>query len=230
MTSPIEMRSVEYLIQYGRSAFVGRFLASDDCDASRNQRVVVQSPRGQELGVVLGVVDKRFAKQVDLAAGGELLRIATSTDEHEVARLREVETEILTVAERQITESELPLTVLDAEVLLDGTAILHAIPWDQCDADPLFAELSSWFARPVRLLDLSRTPVPREAPQKSGGCGKPGCGSGGCSDGGCGTKSSGGCSTGGCSRGAVKSADELTAYFAGLRQQMEATAQRTPLN
>ncbi|MCE9568281.1 MAG: hypothetical protein K8U57_40290, partial [Planctomycetes bacterium] len=60
-----------------------------------------------------------------------------------------------------------------------------------------------------------------------GGCGKPGCGTesgGGCSTG-------GGCSSGSCSRGSVKSADELTAHFAELRQKMEAAGlARTPLN
>ena len=46
---------------------------------------------------------------------------------------------------------------------------------------------------------------------------EPSCGSNCGSGGGCGS----GC--GSCSRGAVKSADDLTAYFLGLRTQMEAT-------
>ena len=42
--------------------------------------------------------------------------------------------------------------------------------------------------------------------------------------------SGGGCSTGSCSKGSVKSADELTAYFAGLRKQMEGSAARVSLH
>ena len=82
----------------------------------------------------------------------------------------------------------------------------------------------------MKLLDLSRSPTAKDEPA-SAGCGKPGCGSsgGGCSTGSCGT-GGGGCSTGSCSKGKVKSADELTAYFADLRHKMEAdAARRTPL-
>jgi hypothetical protein len=58
-----------------------------------------------------------------------------------------------------------------------------------------------------------------DPPEKSYSCGKPDCGSGsGCTS--CGT--GGGCSTESCSRGAVKSAEDLTAYFADLRAKMEA--------
>jgi hypothetical protein len=78
--------------------------------------------------------------------------------------------------------------------------------------------------------DVGQTQVATAPPEQSG-CGKPGCGSesGSCSS--CGSEA-GGCRTGGCSRGAVKSADELSAYFAGLRTKMDAhfSAGRTPLN
>jgi hypothetical protein len=75
--------------------------------------------------------------------------------------------------------------------------------------------------------------VTRDPKQAADGCGKQDCGSGagGCSS--CGTDgaSKGGCSTSSCSRDKVKSADELTAYFADLRQKMEAAgAARTPLH
>jgi hypothetical protein len=117
------------------------------------------------------------------------------------------------------------LSVLDAEVMLDGSAVvLHALPWGPCDADPVFAALSERFGLPVRLLDVSHTPT---APDPPTDCGKPDCGSGkgGCTS--CGT--GGGCSTGSCSKGSVKSADELTAYFADLRKKMEEAGGRTPL-
>jgi hypothetical protein len=127
----------------------------------------------------------------------------------------------------------LPLTFVDAELTLDDHLILHGLAWDACDATPLFAELSERFGLTVRLLDLSQTAVTKDPKQAADGCGKPGCGtdSGGCSS--CGTEgeSKGGCSSGGCSRGKVKSADELTAYFADLRAKMEtAGVSRTPLH
>lgn len=135
---------------------------------------------------------------------------------------------MLAAATTRGEELELPLAFVDVEVTLDGVAILHALAWGECDATALLDDLSGCCGFTVRLLDLSRGPK-LEAPAAPG-CGKPGCGSesGGCSS--CGT-GGGGCSTGSCSRKAVKSADELTAYFGDLRQKMEdAGMVRTPLN
>jgi hypothetical protein len=217
------------LVQFGRSGFVGRFTAP--APIARGERVVVRGPRGVEVGVVLCEPGEKFAPS--LSTEGTLLRTATPDDEARVAGLAEREAALLTLAAAAATERDLPLTFVDAELTLDDRLILHGLAWDACDATPLFEELSARFGLTVRLLDLSQTPVTRDPKPAADGCGKPDCGSGsgGCSS--CGTEgeSKGGCSTGGCSRGKVTSAAELTAYFADLRQKMEAAgASRTPLH
>ena len=201
------------LIQYGRSAFVGRFAA--DLAADRGAAVVVQSPRGVELATVLGPVEDRFVSQFD--DDGDLLRIATP-DDHAAARTAdELADAILNAATSDAA------TFLDCEVTLDRRgAVLHAVPWGECDLDPLLAELSDRFGLAVRVFDVSRMAVTADPPEPKTTCDKPDCGSGGCGTG-------GGCSSGGCSRKQVKSADELRAYFADLREKMEA-AGRMPLN
>ncbi len=213
-----------YLIQYGRPGFVGRFRCG--FALSRGTRVVVRGPRGVELGEVLVSPADRFATTHD---DGEILRTATPDDDTATAHLDARAQELLAAASDAAVNLALPLAFVDVEVTLDAVAILHALPWDVCDATALLDDLTARFGFAVRLFDLSRAAVPGEE-QTSGGCGKPGCGSesgGGCST--CGT--GGGCSTGSCSRGSVKSADELTAYFADLRQKMEtAGIARTPLN
>jgi hypothetical protein len=211
------MSDVGYLVQYGRSAFVGRFTAAGEF--ARGDRVVARTPRGVEVGTVLCESGERFAATISEGAGGAVIRPAT-IDDDVLAAAREAESTALLAA---ADEAALPLAFLDAEIMLDGSAaILHALPCGPCDADPLFAELSARFGYPVRMLDLSRVPVVTDPPT---GCGKPDCGEGHCTS--CGT--GGGCSSGSCSRGSVKSADDLTAYFAGLRASMEALG-RTPLN
>jgi hypothetical protein len=204
-----------YLVQYGKPGFVGRFRSADE--HARGDRVVIAGPRGTEPGTVLCEPAGQFTA---LPADGDLLRSTTAADEPD-----DRGAELLAAA--QADDRGLPVTFVDVEVLCDGTVILHGLAWAGCDATPLFEELSARFGVPVRMLDLSRSPVSTPEPTHAG-CGKPGCGSeaGGCSTGGCGT--GGGCSTGSCSRGSVKSADELTAYFADLRSKMESTA-RTPL-
>ncbi len=214
------------LVQFGRSGFVGRFTAP--AAVARGVRVVVRGPRGVEVGVALCEPGEQFTSS--LSTEGELLRVATAGDEARVAASPEREAELLALAGAAAADRGLPLTFVDAELTLDDRLILHGLAWGACDATPLFAELSARFGLSVRLLDLTQTPVTRDPQPTSEGCGKPGCGSdaSGCSS--CGTEgeAKGGCSTGSCSRGKVKSADELSAYFADLRQKMEAA--RVPLH
>ena len=152
---------------------------------------------------------------------GELLRSASFDDFAAAERSEALGQRLLAAAEA----ADLPITFIDSEVSLDGAAaVLHGLPWGDCDASPLFANLSEQFGLAVRLLDLSTAPTAKD-PVETGGCGKPDCGS---ASGGCSTCSSGGCSSGSCSSGKVKSAGELTAYFADLRQKMEGMA-RHPL-
>jgi hypothetical protein len=208
------------LVQYGRPGYVGRFRT--DAAPDRGARVVVRGPRGLEIGTVLCAPSDRFTGVED---EGELLRAATPADDAAADRADALARDLLDAADG--LAAGLPVAFPDAEVALDGaSAILHALPWAGCDLDPVLAALSDRFGLPVRLLDLSRAPANPDPPDPTTAtCGKPDCGSGGCSS--CGT--GGGCSTGSCSRGAVKSADELTAYFADLRGKMEAAA-RTPLH
>lgn len=215
-----------FLVQYGRSSFIGRFHSRDPICLARGERVVVRGPHGLELGSVLCEPADRFAPAG--AADGELLRVATVEDREAAAGLEKLGRAVLAAAEAGGGEAALPVTFVDVEVTLDrSSATLHGLPWGECDATPLFEGLSQRFGLTVRLLDLSRSHATKEP--SHGSCGKAGCGSGGGGCSSCGS-GSGGCSTGSCSRGAVKSAGELTAYFAELRGKMEAqSASRTPL-
>jgi len=214
----------EYLVQYGRSAFVGRFASPSGAVAVRGDRVLVRTPRGLECGEVLASGESIYTSQLDPAAGGELLERLGEDVEVDV----NFEDELLAVA----TEfaSDMPLSVVDVEILFNrSAAILHVLAWDHCDADALCERLTTQFHLPVRVLDLSRIPATVDPPPVKTTCEKPGCGTsgGGCSS--CGT--GGGCGTKSCSSGSVKSAEELTSYFADLRQKMEAqVTSRTALN
>ena len=220
---------ISSLVQFGRSGFVGRF--AGPAAVARGDRVVVRGPRGVEIGAVLCEPGEAFARS--LSTEGALLRVASADDELRTAGFPAREAALLSAASDAAAERGLPLTFVDAELTLDDHLILHGLAWGACDATPLFEALSVRFGLSVRLLDLSQTQVTRDPKQADAGCGKPGCGTdaGGCSSCGTGGESKGGCSTGGCSRGKVKSADELTAYFADLRRKMDAAGDtRTPLH
>lgn len=217
------MSSTAYLVQYGRSGFVGRFVADAGFVADRGQAVVVRTPRGDEAGAVLCPADDRF--DGTFVDGGHA-RLLRTLEASESAAADAVADAVLADADRFASERGLPVAIVDAEAMLaGGPVVLHALPWAETDLDPLLADLSARHGRPVRLFDVTRTPTITDPPDPSAGCGKPDCGTGGCS-----TAGSGGCSTGGCSKGKVKSADELTGYFVELRERMHAAGVgRTPL-
>lgn len=204
-----------YLINYGQSGYLGQFRAA--AEFRRDDRVVVRSGRGLELGTILCE-----ARTLGPDIAGEVLRVATATDETAARELRDRSAAIVSDAQSLSDSLGLPLQFLDGEVLLDGReAVLQAVHWAECDATPVFEQLSTRHGLLVKLADLTAAPKP--AAKTCDVCGeeKSGCDS-------CGT--GGGCSSGSCSKGSVKSADELTAYFAGLRKQMESAEARVSLH
>jgi hypothetical protein len=206
------MLECDYLVTYGQGAYLGRFRAA--ATYSRGDRVVVRSDRGVEAGTVL-----EQATTPTLGAVGQILRPICVADDATAADHRRRVSAILTDVESTVAAAGLPLLFLDGEILLDGSqAILQAVHWADCDATPLFTDLSARHGLAVKLADVTTAP--------SKGCPTCGAEKQGCDS--CGT--AGGCSSGSCAKGSVKSADELTAYFAGLRRQMDAAAARVSLH
>jgi hypothetical protein len=209
----------EYLVSHGSSGGVGRFAAEPGLCCQRGDRVVVESRRGLELGVVLCPTTPRHARLLPDPAPGRLVRRASEADEAEARRLRALSHVVFAEARRLTAEGGLPFEILDVELLLDGRrAIVQHLRWADCDYDSFAEALGRAQGVEVFMEDLALPPAPAE---EHGGCGQPGCGrangGGGCSS--CGT--GGGCSSCG---GKVDMRD----YFAHLRTKME-QKQRVPL-
>ena len=210
----------EYLVSHGSSGGVGRFAAEPGLCAQRGDRVVVESRRGLELGMVLCPTTPRHARLLPDPALGRLVRLATEADEAEAGRLRMLSHVLFAEARRLAAEGGLPFEILDVELLLDGRrAIVQHLRWADCDYSPFAEALGHAQGVEVFMEDLALPPAPAE--EDHGGCGQPGCGraegGGGCSS--CGT--GGGCSSCG---GKV----DMREYFAHLRTKME-QKQRVPL-
>lgn len=204
----------EYLISFGLNGDFAPFQSGETLQ--RGDRVVVKSSRGLELGTVLCESAARSAGMIP-GLGGQLVRRATSEDESLAQRLRQRTHQLFEDSRRLAQEQNLPLEVLDVEILLDDRhATLHVLG---DGGQPLIEALSAKYGIAITVEDLA---IPAPAPDT--GCGKPDCGSG---HGGCSTCSTGGgCGTG-C--GSPELSRQTAEYFSQLRQKMEGQPQRTPL-
>jgi len=215
--------AVEYLVSHGRSAALSRCRDTACIGPQRGDRVVIRSARGLELGEILCQAAADPSGDSAAISSGLLVRTATADDESTAERLARRGLALLDDAQRLVERQKLPLLPLDADLLLDGTqGFLHVLRWDVCTLTPFIEELRRNHGLLVTLQDLSKPAGEHE--HSCGSCGDGGCGS--CGEGGC---STGGCGSGSCSRGSIKSADDLTAYFAQLRDQMQAAIPRVPL-
>ncbi len=204
------MDLVEYLVGYGLRGDFGRFRPERPLACPRGARVVVHSPRGVEIGLVLRQATLGHARFLPNTAVGRLLRLCGPDDERQARALEERGNRLLTRAGALAGEWGMPLEVLDAEVLLDGEhAVLHQVRAAACDVRPLVGTLSREFDLQVSLADLAAPP------EEEHDCGQ-------CSSGGCGS-----CGRGG-TCGTCGSADprQVQEFFAGLRRQMD---RRQPL-
>jgi hypothetical protein len=203
----VAMDLVEYLVGYGLQGDFGRFRPAQPLTCRRGDRVVVRSVRGLEVGRVLCEATPRHAHFLPNTTLAPLLRPAGPDDDRQEGAMRERGRHLLDRASALGTELALPLEVLDAEVLLDGqSGVLHLLRWAEADVRPFVSTLSREEALAIALVDLAAPPAAEEHP----GCGS--CGAGGC--GSCGT--GGGCGSCGSAR-----PEEVRAYFAGLREQMD---------
>jgi hypothetical protein len=211
-------KTPEYLVSHGKTAALGRFLATALDAYCRGERVVVQGERGVTVGVVLCETTERQARVLGPGGIGLLLRRFGPDDEAARPALLRREQELFDAARQLAAALDLPTEILDCELSLDGRrVILQYLASAGCDPAPLADRLSAGHGVEVWLENLA-APV---AEEHAGGCGEPGCGraNGG---GGCDTCGSGGCSS--CGSGKVDMRD----YFAHLREKMDKD-RRTPL-
>jgi cell fate regulator YaaT (PSP1 superfamily) len=205
----------EYLVSYGTLGDFGRFRPARPFVCRRGDRAVVRTHRGIEIGEVLRGADPGHAQFLPNTTVGTLLRIAAEQDERTALALSARAAEFCDEAGRLAGSLDLPLAVLDAEMLLDSEhAVLHFVRLAECDVRPLVSALSKSFAVHVLVQDLTR--AEQHAEEHAHSCGS--CGTGGCGD----------CGSGGCGTCGSAKPEEVQAHFAGLREQMEA-ASRVPL-
>ncbi len=211
------MDAQEYLVSFGLTGAFGRFRAAVPLALRRGERVVVRGPRGVEVAEVLRQATPRHAEFLPNTSVGTLLRRLTAEDERAAMQMEAKGQQLFERGRQLAAELEMPLELLDVEMLLDGQhALLHHLRWADADVRPFVSTLSREFELHVALVDLSQTheTANHEDDDAHEGCGRPNCGQEG---GGCGSCGSGG----GCGTCGQATPPNVEPHFAQLREQME---------
>lgn len=187
------MPLASYLLNYGNFGDFAPFVSDEPLPCRRGDRLVVRSPRGQEIGVVMRMAPESADPYLKDHFIGQILRRATPGDEELALRMRKKSQRLFDESRQVQSRLGLPLEILDAEILLDGRqAVLHYLRCAECDPRPLMEHIAEEYRLLVTLHDLALPKVKEEeVGAQHGSCGEGNCGSGG----GCGSCGTGGCST-----------------------------------
>lgn len=137
------------VVRYGQGGEVGRFGTIHDLNLTRGARVVVQSHRGIELGIVL---------QTGGTVGtlrGEILRVATNEDCAAMESSRSKAAEVLELANQRLEQSEVRVQLVEADQTLDGgTVLIYYLGEATEQLGPVAVELGETTGKNVRFQKL----------------------------------------------------------------------------
>jgi hypothetical protein len=213
LTAPVAIATDErdqFVVTHGKSGVIGVFTMTEAVVFKRGDRVLVQSGRGLEIGVVLGPATVHQARLFGATSSGILLRAVVPQDDTRLVELKARE-EVIYDAARGIDGAE--LEVLDVDLLFDGVNAIVQFVGNEDAVEVVASKLEAQLGLTIRMENLT---LPTSHDEHR--CDKPDCGreSGGCTS--CST--GGGCSS--CGTGKV----DMREYFGHLRTKME---QRIPL-
>lgn len=201
----------QYVVSHGKSGVIGVFNLAEPAPLPRGARVIVQTSRGIETGVVLAPATLRQARIFGAGATGVLLRRVDSSDDARRAEIAALEEQIFAAARELAASEGIAIEVIDVDLFFDGQNAIVQFVGAEAGTEHLAQFLEQQFTLNVRLENLAAPAAHDDDAEHR--CDKPDCGkeSGGCTS--CST--GGGCSS--CGSGKV----DMREYFGHLRTKME---------
>ena len=156
-----------YLVRYGAMGTVKPGYAQD-FPLQRGQFVVLRTPRGLELGEVLGQVRTHQISAEPVA----IARVADSNDMECVTDAARTRSRLLELVESIFSQGQWPIEVVDVEQLLDPErVVVYYLGPYPLETDGLCALVKEQFG-PELIFELAGTPSnSAETSCSSGGCG-----------------------------------------------------------
>ncbi|MEZ6055774.1 MAG: hypothetical protein R3C01_03625 [Planctomycetaceae bacterium] len=175
----------DYLVRYGVIPEVARCRGLVDVEMSRGDRVVVETHRGSQVGVIVDTLRVTAEpKQVSADAVDEepsffnILRAANDDDEAKFASLEMQADAAWDDWQRRIEEWNIDLQMIDLEWTLDGEKLVIYVLNDrgnECAKLALHAATEGLGIIEVQPVSEEGV-VPQPASNTGGGCGSGGCG------------------------------------------------------
>lgn len=173
MVTIAEQTTQVWLIRYGAIPEVARFSVPVDLEISRGARVVLRSPRGLEMGLVLQAAPSSSTHESEL----QVDRVATADDEAAYTRNAEECRASFSEWQQRLREWKLELELIDLEWTLDRDKLIFYV---LSGRGPETTKLAI-FAATIGYAQVEVQPVGAEGLVPiSGGGGGCGCGDGGC--------------------------------------------------
>ncbi|MEK6248716.1 MAG: PSP1 domain-containing protein [Planctomycetales bacterium] len=169
------MNSQQHLVRVGVMGHVGLFSATDAVCYPRDSRVILRTPRGLELGHVLGRPANLPAAE---EGSGKILRIMTPEDELLATRVEKNCRQAFEACSARLAEQDIAATLVDIELLFDGRSLFFYFLGEITpEIEALTAELAEVYETKVKFRKFTEVVI--------NGCG-PNCGTddaeGGCSN------------------------------------------------
>ncbi|MEW4455047.1 regulatory iron-sulfur-containing complex subunit RicT [Bremerella sp. JC817] len=165
----------KYIIRYGAMRFIGVFSARAKDEYVRDDKVIIRTKRGLEVGEVLCEATDEAVAQLNDPAFGSIMRAMSAEDEKQMLHMlgdtqREVET-----VRRVIGEMNLPMQLVDVEHLFGGErVVVYYLAESRVDFRELVKALASELQTRIEMRQIG---VRDEAKLLAdyGDCGKPVC-------------------------------------------------------
>lgn len=169
---------MKYIVRHGATRFLGEYTPIDNADYQRLQRVVIQSQRGTEAGVVLCQASERAKDFLPEPTFGKILRSMNTEDMAKERQWIEQQKNEFSICQKYIDHYRLQMDLVDVEHLLGGERIVFYFlvrpPEKRVDFRELVRDLAREFHTRIEMRQIG---IRDEAKLLAdyGDCGKPVC-------------------------------------------------------
>ena len=164
-----------YIVRYGVMRFLGEFQGLRDQSHPRDQKVVIHTDRGHELGEVLCLATDRSAKFLENPIRGEVVRVASPQDLEASEQLNVIKQGGFVSCRDFIANRKLQMDLVDVEPILGGERLVfYYLAEKRVDFRDLVKDLARTFQTRIEMRQIG---VRDEAKLLAdyGDCGKPVC-------------------------------------------------------